>query len=772
MKEALITDTIFVTISVAKYDGYPVVIKKVIRQLYLSYSSIKKPETSKDLHDKFSLLYDRTFNEVVQHEKEVDENEKSKKTELTIDFKKAIPIIASFLLAICLSLNLFTFPYVNEVLLICSLIWAFISQWNFTSTSSKTSVKSKELSRSTLYDNEIAEHHLLQVLSELRSLGVRTVIVFDELDKIKSTATVEGIISDLKALLLSGAANFFVIAGQGLYYQLEKSHGHDDPMISSLFSKNIHIPFPKYSSLKKFLLNLVNDEGQTKSNLLNEFLDSMILNAARVPRKLSNIVKQNLIWENDKAFIEIQEALRQQFERDSKLLAITTKVLDSDLPNITSNLPKSDFFIAQIHIWLNRIRAYVSRSWTVAEITQSQHYDLAEYPREYVVELDPLCELFFDRLIEEAFLKKGTDSNGNVIYEWNGNENDSLNKSEDTEIKADPNYLTEFVELEHYVRGIYVDLIDGATLQNTQLSIKQMIHKLIEIGAFSKTWRNSKKLDALVEVRNKLAHGTSINKDDLDIVQSSRFDISRLKSELIEDYTFFVTKKYLKAFDIAKDASSGFDFVAKNKEKVYILFDVKYAHYGQKAARNVNDIIDKFMNYVKSSGRNSFYVLFYYQPNGRKSYDEFYSQFFDVLKNRFPEISERFFVFYTSEYRGDASTGRLETYLQQVLSRISAKAKLPTTESFESNDAFYDAENRIKAKAKEEWPNDYQMQVHEIEKQQAAIQDLKKGKPSDLTNEEFEQIRANAMAYWPNDFQMWLHEEQKQIEGLRKLRNS
>lgn len=771
IKDALADDTIFVTVSVAKYDGYPIVIKKIIRQLYLSYTSIKKSTATKDINEKFSMLYDRTFNDVVQSEKDSIAIEKIRKSELKINLKKAVPLMISALLAICLALRLFTIPYVNEILLVGSLIWALIDSWEITSTSSKNSSKAVELSRTTLYDNEIAEHHLFHVLSELKSSGIKTVVVFDELDKIKSTATVEGIINDLKALLLSGVANFFVIAGQGLYYQLEKSHGHDDPVISSLFSKNIHIPFPKYSSLKKFLMNLLSEEQQAKDSLLNAFLDSMILNAARVPRKLSNIVKQNLIWENDKAFIEISDGILQRAERDSKLLSITTKVLDSDLPNITSNLPKTDFFIAQIHMWLNKIRTYSSRSWTVPEITQSQQYDLGEYPREYIAELDPLCELFFDRLIEEKFLKKISDSNGNLVYEWVSDSDPLTDQTENSRAKGDPNFLNEFIELEHYVRGIYVDLVDGATLQNTQLSIKQMINKLIEINAFSKTWQNSKKLDALIDVRNKLAHGTNVDNNDLDVIQSSRFDISRLKAELIEDYTFFVTKKFLKSFEFTKDTSNGFDFIGSSN-KTYILFDVKYAHFSQKAARNVNDIIDKFTNYTKSSGRNSYYVLFYYQPNGRKSYDEFYSQFFDVLKNKFPEISDRFFVFYTSEYRGDASTGRLETYLQQVLSRIGGKPKASKTNIPETEDIFSNSENLIKEKAKAEWPDDYQMQLHEIEKQQAAVRDLKKGGPSDLTDEEFERIRSKAMAEWPNDFQMWLYEEQKQIEGLRKLRNS
>jgi len=75
----------------------------------------------------------------------------------------------------------------------------------------------------------------------------------------------------------------------------------------------------------------------------------------------------------------------------------------------------------------------------------------------------------------------------------------------------------------------------------------------------------------------------------------------------------------------------------------------------------------------------------------------------------------------------------------------------------------------IKQVSKKEWPNDYEMQVHFINKQRAAVDSLRKHNPIDISKEEFDIIRENAKNEWPQDFEMQLHYEQKQVENLRKL---
>jgi len=453
----------------------------------------------------------------------------------------------------------------------------------------------------------------------------------------------------------------------------------DEPVISSLFSKTIHVPFPKYSSLKRICLNLVEENSLKKNTLLNNYFDALVLEAGSLPRKLSNLIREKLIWDGEKASIIINESDLLFFEFESKLLSTITRVVDGDLRKIDSNAVKQDFFIAQVHLWLYKIRGYRHNKFTINEITKVVIYDLKDYPESYIAQLTSLCELLFDRMIEDGFLKKEEDTEEpfNIYYSWisSSEGGDNITGDEDNIIPKSPNeddspdFLREFIDFEKYVRGIYIDVLGQQSQYNSTFNLRGMFNELIEKGVISKGWFNSKKISQLIETRNKVVHGMSIENKDLDIIQSSRFDIGRLKAELIGDYTFFVTKKHLVNYSVHKENKGGFDFVA-NRESDSIVFEVKFLQYGKRDDRDVIEIINKFTNYVQLFDLKSNYVLFFYQPNGRKSYDEFYADFFKIIEDKVPNLKKHFHLFYTSEYRGDSSSGRLEVYLDKVTDKI------------------------------------------------------------------------------------------------------
>jgi hypothetical protein len=87
------------------------------------------------------------------------------------------------------------------------------------------------------------------------------------------------------------------------------------------------------------------------------------------------------------------------------------------------------------------------------------------------------------------------------------------------------------------------------------------------------------------------------------------------------------------------------------------------------------------------------------------------------------------------------------------------------------SDEYADAEKIIKIQSEIEWPDDYEMRLHYIESQRAAIKKLKIGKPKDLTDQEFQKIRMRSKRDWPLNFEMRIHEEETQIDSLRKLKN-
>ena len=775
IQERLNSNFIKLNISLSKYEGYPILLKKLIRHLYIEYTNLVKEEKIEDteLSEKLGLLYDRTFNDISFKHSEVKKGSSKFNTELSFNLKKVLPLIILGLSALNLNIDILNNTFSKYTLFIGSLIWSLLNAWNFKLSFSKERFKAIEKIRKSLYDDEIAEHHLFEVLEDLQSKNLKTVIIFDELDKIGDTKKVEEIIKDLKRLLLSGYANFFVVAGQGLYYQLEKSNLIDDPVLSSLFSKTVHIPFLRYSALKRFCIKLVKDDNLIKEDNLNLFFDSLILESCRIPRKLSNSIRSKLIFEQDNAFLILDETSIDKLKLDSKYLEITGKIMDSDLPKITKNKAQLDFFISQIHIWLKKIMMYTENRFRVNEIVAEEKYDIKNYPSVYVSQLTPLCKLFFDRLVEEKILKVEPQQNFSY-YSWNFEEKSSKDISTPTittKRQFDSNFLNEFLDLEKYIKDIYIDLKDEATWDNTTLTVKQMVTELTSMQALNPSRLNENRLNEIIEVRNSVSHGLPIGKKQQDIIANSQFEISRLKAELIQEYTFYVSSKFLTEYTVSRENRFGFDFIAQ-KNQANIVFEVKYLQNEQVGSRTIYDILDKFTNYSQISEVRCHYVLFFYQSNGKKAFDSFSDKFFDIVNNKIPDLQSRFHLYFASEYRGDASTGRLEAYLGQVIKIVETdvQSRVHAGKSIYVNE-FKGVKELIRKKAKIDWPDDFEMQLNEIEKQENAIKKLLEQKPDDIPEKEFQRIREKAKRDWPDDYEMRLHEEEKQIDSFRKLRN-
>ncbi len=80
------------------------------------------------------------------------------------------------------------------------------------------------------------------------------------------------------------------------------------------------------------------------------------------------------------------------------------------------------------------------------------------------------------------------------------------------------------------------------------------------------------------------------------------------------------------------------------------------------------------------------------------------------------------------------------------------------------------AKQKIKEKSKVEWPDDFEMQLDFIQRQNAAITKLENHNPIDIDMEDFNLIRRKAQENWIDDFEMQLDQEQRQVESLRRLK--
>ena len=123
------------------------------------------------------------------------------------------------------------------------------------------------------------------------------------------------------------------------------------------------------------------------------------------------------------------------------------------------------------------------------------------------------------------------------------------------------------------------------------------------------------------------------------------------------------------------------------------------------------------------------------------------------------------------ERKRDNSLKEIKLLLDSSASPLITKNVVEENE--ESNteqNAFYDNSDAIiKSKSKEEWPDDFEMQLDYIERNRNAVEKLKNHQPIDIDQESFKKIRALGRKEWKDDFEMQLDYELKQVESLRRL---
>lgn len=89
--------------------------------------------------------------------------------------------------------------------------------------------------------------------------------------------------------------------------------------------------------------------------------------------------------------------------------------------------------------------------------------------------------------------------------------------------------------------------------------------------------------------------------------------------------------------------------------------------------------------------------------------------------------------------------------------------------SNEAADEYPDAENLIRQRCQERWPDDFEMRAYCEEKQRQALAKLRHPNRTDVPEDVFRRIREKAVGKWPEDFEMQQYEEQKQLEAYQKL---
>jgi len=240
----------------------------------------------------------------------------------------------------------------------------------FKSTQERKRVTHEDYTRKTLFDTELADHFFLTVVKKLADAGLNLVFVFDEMDKVDEKS-VDKLSTDIKPYMLSGYAHFIVVSGQKLFYQYKQANTEDDAVLSSIFSRSVHLRLLSRPGFHDLFTSLVSTSADGVTALPSHaisFIDYLIFLSKRVPRKFFQLLLEQIRWEpGDKAtlFIPDQDTDTAVY---SQLLAIIDSI-EKDLIAPESLHPaEKDLFIMQLFLAATIVMENRNRNFEIDDL--------------------------------------------------------------------------------------------------------------------------------------------------------------------------------------------------------------------------------------------------------------------------------------------------------------------------------------------------------------------------------------------------------------------
>ena len=346
-------EVVFVNVNFSRYHNQTNLLRKLIRGLYLklkkldSFKKLKKSEKYKSSENQFVLgleeLYEKTFYDTSHNS--VKSSKKEFVTSFNIQIQLLKLILAVVLFTIC-TVDLINNSISEEVLDVIGEMLSVVLIFTLTFKITYSRVKKDDFNRKSMYDDEIADYHFDRILRELKDKGYRIVFVLDELDKVEKTE-MNKLLKEIKPYLVSGEASFIAVAGQKLYYKYEQAKSKDDDILSSIFSKFIHISLfsrEEFRILFDKLLIGGDRLSDMEKEYLNQYIDFLIFESKKVPRKFISLIRHNLIWNQKDSFLEFTIT-----DRYSRILDVIDE-LEDEINREGFNSATRDYLSTQLYI--------------------------------------------------------------------------------------------------------------------------------------------------------------------------------------------------------------------------------------------------------------------------------------------------------------------------------------------------------------------------------------------------------------------------------------
>lgn len=584
--------TIFLNITLSNYENYSLLLRLIFRKLYIeaipkiSHNTLKVKKTFYEkaccflrypiglltvqnsslptdkvekLCKKMNILYDSTFFKIDNKQKNLKEKNCIKKIDFNI--KRLIASLfttATALLLLCINRNILN-PSYDILFLVIAILWTSFECINY--ASNEKSFSSESYEKNLLFDAENLECHLEDVLKNLNLLGYRTVISFDELDKINDNEKLQNLLKDLKPLILSNLTTSIFISGQSLFYDFFNSRFNDDDLLSSIFSNTEHIGLQKVSTFVKIFNNIILDtknkieEKQYEQAFENfdiesyqlfpykAYIESKILESNRIARRFINLLRQDIVWENDKAFIKISNDSFDANLIDAKLLYSLTQV-EEELKIFSDGI--KDFLIIQLHIWIQKMKLKRNKTFTLDALLDAS---LINEPFFISINISPndLIKNLLEKMIKIGLIKHFESTKER--YSW-------VNKEK---IKFDSNTIKSaknIIEIPNMADKISIPkhLINN-DLSNRDLSEKNLSGFFLDNADLSKAFLDRTNLSSAslkgANFSKAILTETDLTNSDLTKANLSDADLTRAKLIKAQLTKAILTKTILNRADLS-----------------------------------------------------------------------------------------------------------------------------------------------------------------------------------------------------------------------------
>ncbi|MDH8678875.1 hypothetical protein QE109_11985 [Fusibacter bizertensis] len=504
-------------------------------------------------------------------------------------------------------------------MLLISCIWFVVSNTEIKKVLKKNKSEIEEHTRKSLYDDEIAEYHLSTVLSSLNKENFKVIFVLDELDKIESDSEMEGLVSDMKPLLLSNLASFIVISGQKMYYKLLLSDLLDDSLLSSIFSKSIHVPLVSESDLTKAFESFVIDKSILKKDFVDLYMKSLILNSNGTLRRFTNRLLQDIVWEDNKAYVRIEDNDISKYETDSKILSIINDIIDRQIDNNEYDIGIRDFLIYQIYLWVRKMKVRGNTYFVIADVFDFEKDYSDNYHEWYEIELNDICNVLLTELVNSELLEVKV-VNDERHFRWTSTADVYMSKFINYTTNSKYRYLQEIIELEEFSR----EMLSELNIENgfKAKSLRNIIDLLVKNRIVSNRWLDEKHL-SLIRLSNRIKHGEKIDSDEIERLSLSSNNLNIMKAELFEGYSNYIISRYLTnlEYEVYLNRSESIngrrmslDVVAKHKENPDIIFEIKYRRKLQPndLLRTVDNMVSTLNSYNQLSDKKSNLIILFF----------------------------------------------------------------------------------------------------------------------------------------------------------------